>query len=99
MPDAAGRLAAALADRYRIERFVHEIQTTAALTHPHILPLFDSGEATERAMIRELFRRVIRARCQQGGFLMPRRLPLLDMGFAAGTIVTTTSDTSVQCSV
>ena len=27
------------------ERFVHEITTTAALQHPNILPLFDSGEA------------------------------------------------------
>ena len=27
------------------ERFVLEITTTAALQHPHILPLFDSGEA------------------------------------------------------
>jgi serine/threonine-protein kinase len=27
------------------ERFVHEITTTASLQHPHILPLFDSGEA------------------------------------------------------
>ena len=26
------------------ERFVREITTTAALQHPHILPLFDSGE-------------------------------------------------------
>jgi len=26
------------------ERFVQEIRTTAALQHPHILPLFDSGE-------------------------------------------------------
>ena len=80
-----GALAAALADRYRIERelgqggmatvylaedvrhrrrvavkvlkpelaavlgaerFVQEITTTAALQHPHILPLFDSGQAT-----------------------------------------------------
>jgi serine/threonine-protein kinase len=78
------RLAAALADRYRLERelgqggmatvylaqdlkhdrqvaikvlkpelaavlgadrFVQEIKTTAALQHPHILPLFDSGSA------------------------------------------------------
>ncbi len=78
------RIAAALADRYRLERelgqggmatvylaedlkhdrkvaikvlkpelaavlgadrFVQEIKTTAALSHPHILPLFDSGEA------------------------------------------------------
>jgi tRNA A-37 threonylcarbamoyl transferase component Bud32 len=84
MSNPAGRLAAALADRYRIERplgqggmatvylaadlkhdrqvaikvlkpelaavlgaerFVQEIRTTAALSHPHILPLFDSGEA------------------------------------------------------
>jgi serine/threonine-protein kinase len=28
------------------ERFVQEIKTTAALNHPHILPLFDSGEAS-----------------------------------------------------
>ena len=27
------------------KRFLAEIQTTAALQHPHILPLFDSGEA------------------------------------------------------
>ncbi len=27
------------------ERFVQEIRTTANLQHPHILPLFDSGEA------------------------------------------------------
>src|SRR4026207_639871 len=27
------------------ERFVVEIKTTAALQHPHILPLFDSGSA------------------------------------------------------
>jgi Tol biopolymer transport system component len=82
--DTLARLAAALADRYRIERelgaggmatvylaqdlkhdrkvalkvlkpelaavlgaerFVVEIKTTAALQHPHILPLFDSGTA------------------------------------------------------
>jgi eukaryotic-like serine/threonine-protein kinase len=83
MTTTVDRLAAALADRYRIERelgaggmatvylaedlkhrrkvavkvlkpelaavlgaerFVQEITTTAALQHPHILPLFDSGE-------------------------------------------------------
>ena len=27
------------------ERFLNEIKTTAGLQHPHILPLFDSGEA------------------------------------------------------
>jgi eukaryotic-like serine/threonine-protein kinase len=27
------------------DRFVVEIQTTAQLQHPHILPLFDSGQA------------------------------------------------------
>ena len=84
MFDANPRLAAALADRYRLERelgaggmatvylahdlrhdrnvalkvlrpelaavigadrFLAEIKTTAALQHPHILPLFDSGQA------------------------------------------------------
>ena len=83
-PSALDRLAAAIADRYRVdgvlgrggmatvlgahdlkhdrpvaikvlepelsaaiggERFLAEIRTTAALQHPHILPLFDSGEA------------------------------------------------------
>ena len=84
MTDALGRLTAALADRYRLERelgqggmatvylardlkhdrqvalkvlrpelsailggerFLAEIKTTANLQHPHILSLFDSGEA------------------------------------------------------
>src|ERR1041385_2022676 len=84
MSDVPVRLAAALADRYRIERelgqggmatvylaedlkhhrkvavkvlrpelaaalgperFLREIETTANLRHPHILPLYDSGEA------------------------------------------------------
>jgi serine/threonine-protein kinase len=27
------------------ERFIHEIQMAAGLTHPHILPLYASGEA------------------------------------------------------
>jgi serine/threonine-protein kinase len=35
----------ALAAVLGAERFVQEITTTAALQHPHILPLFDSGEA------------------------------------------------------
>jgi len=30
------------------ERFVQEIKTTAALQHPHILPLYDSGQAVGR---------------------------------------------------
>ncbi len=84
MPDLSSRLAAALAERYRMERkigeggmatvflaedlkhhrkvalkvlrpelaavvgaerFLAEIRTTAKLQHPHILPLYDSGEA------------------------------------------------------
>src|SRR6186997_1182953 len=88
MPDSPSRLAAALADRYRIERelgqggmatvylaqdlrherkvaikvlrpelaavigaerFVREIRTIAALQHPHILGLIDSGEVNGTA--------------------------------------------------
>ena len=26
------------------ERFLREVETAASLTHPHVLPLFDSGE-------------------------------------------------------
>ncbi len=54
MSDPVTRLNAALEGRYAIERelaavvgaerFFAEIKTTANLTHPHILPLFDSGE-------------------------------------------------------
>lgn len=45
MSGSVERLTSALADRYRIERFVQEIKATAALSHPQILSLFDSGEA------------------------------------------------------
>jgi TolB-like protein/tRNA A-37 threonylcarbamoyl transferase component Bud32/Flp pilus assembly protein TadD len=34
-----------LAESLGAERFLREIDTAAHLTHPHILPLFDSGEA------------------------------------------------------
>src|SRR5438045_7090002 len=34
-----------LARSITADRFVREIGTVASLTHPHILPLFDSGEA------------------------------------------------------
>ena len=34
-----------LAESLGAERFLREIKTAANLTHPHILPLFDSGEA------------------------------------------------------
>ena len=33
------------------ERFLAEIETTANLKHPHILPLFDSGEAIARLRV------------------------------------------------
>ncbi len=42
---AVARLAATLSDRYRVDRFLREIQLAARLSHPHILPLFDSGDA------------------------------------------------------
>jgi hypothetical protein len=44
VPDSFERLKSALASRYKIERFVQEITTTANLQHSNILPLFDSGE-------------------------------------------------------
>jgi eukaryotic-like serine/threonine-protein kinase len=36
-----------LAERVGVERFLREIETTAKLQHPHILPLFDSGSVEE----------------------------------------------------
>jgi serine/threonine-protein kinase len=40
-------LHADLALRVGVERFLREIETTAKLQHPHILPLFDSGRVEE----------------------------------------------------
>jgi eukaryotic-like serine/threonine-protein kinase len=37
-----------LASSVATERFLHEIRVTAQLRHPHILPVFDSGEAGTR---------------------------------------------------
>ena len=37
-----------LADAAGTERFLHEIRLTAQLQHPHILPVFDSGESEGR---------------------------------------------------
>ena len=34
-----------LATALGVDRFLREIEIAAGLTHPHILPLFDSGEA------------------------------------------------------
>src|SRR5207302_10346370 len=34
-----------LATGLGVERFLREIKTAAGLTHPHIVPLYDSGEA------------------------------------------------------
>ena len=34
----------AAAERINIDRFSHEIEIVAGLTHPHILPLHDSGD-------------------------------------------------------
>ena len=39
------------------ERFLTEIKTTANLQHPHILPLFDSGEADSLPVLRDAVRR------------------------------------------
>ena len=39
-------LRSALAASIEAERFLLEIEIAAALTHPHILPLYDSGEAS-----------------------------------------------------
>ena len=36
-----------LAKRVGVERFLREIETTAKLQHPHILPLFDSGRVED----------------------------------------------------
>ena len=47
-PVALKVLAPALGAALSAERFLREIRVTAALQHPHVLPLFDSGEAAGR---------------------------------------------------
>jgi serine/threonine protein kinase len=37
------------------ERFLREIELSARLTHPHVLPLYDSGEA-EGSLLRHAVR-------------------------------------------
>ena len=39
------------------ERFVVEIKTTAAMSHPHILPLFDSGDGGRLPVLRHALHR------------------------------------------
>ncbi len=39
------------------ERFLREVQIAAGLSHPHILPLYDSGEADGRPLLRHAVRR------------------------------------------
>ena len=39
------------------ERFLKEIELTASLQHPHILPLFDSGERGRQLLLRDAVRR------------------------------------------
>ena len=36
-----------LTEAFGAERFLREIETSAGLRHPHILPLFDSGDTGE----------------------------------------------------
>ncbi len=48
------------------ERFVQEITTTANLQHPHILPLFDSGEAGLFPLLRHAVHRRRDAAGQRG---------------------------------
>lgn len=48
-PDLAASLGA--------ERFLREIETTANLRHPHILPLYDSGAAGDALLCHAICRR------------------------------------------
>src|SRR6266550_2043497 len=41
-----------LATGLGVERFLREIKTAAGLTHPHIVPLFDSGDCRGKAACR-----------------------------------------------
>jgi TolB-like protein/tetratricopeptide (TPR) repeat protein/tRNA A-37 threonylcarbamoyl transferase component Bud32 len=62
------------------ERFLREIEVTASLQHPHILPLFDSGSANGRPYYLMPFveGETLRARLARGGpLLIPDALRLV----------------------
>jgi serine/threonine-protein kinase len=64
------------------ERFLAEIRTTANLRHPHILPLFDSGDAGGLVFyVMPYVRGVVRERCGPGDAL-PARTLVRDRTFA-----------------
>jgi len=42
-----------LALRIGVERLLREIETTSKLQHPHILPLFDSGQVEDTRAVRK----------------------------------------------
>src|SRR5262245_19545965 len=64
-----------LAERVGVERFLREIETTAKLQHPHILPLFDSGavEGTVFYVMPYVEGESLRARLKR-----ERQLPIAD---------------------
>ena len=63
------------------ERFLAEIETTANLQHPHILPLFDSGEADSFLFYGELLRGV-----EGAGAELTRQIPWLRV-FVEGVVI------------
>ncbi len=53
------------------ERFLAEIKTTANLQHPHILPLFDSGEADGFLFTTRLNAALVSTSCPNGCRALP----------------------------
>jgi serine/threonine-protein kinase len=74
-----------LAERVGVERFLREIETTAKLQHPHILPLFDSGsvEGTVFYVMPYVEGESLRARLKREG-----QLPLADALRIANEVAT-----------
>ena len=79
-------LRAELAAVLGAERFIQEIKTTASLQHPHILPLFDSGEADsflyyvmpfiDGETLRDKLNRETQLRHRRGGRRSRPKLPM-----------------------
>jgi len=66
-----------------VERFLREIETTANLRHPHILPLYDSGEADGFLFY---VMPLVEGESLRGALTRVRRLPVEDAFRIAGEV-------------
>ena len=82
-------------DAGRLERFEREARAVAALSHPHVLAVFDVGSADVPYLVTELLAgETLRAELQRGPIPLPRVINIalqLLSGLAAAHLTSTTA--------